>query len=83
MMPKRFREYENEPWHSRDLRLMLMDNYGILYIPIRKLLRLLLNTFILYVKIITVNDKLIWVIQANESISLHPQKLLPSWLQNE
>lgn len=32
-MPDRFREYENEPWHSRGLRLMPVDNYCVLYIP--------------------------------------------------
>ena len=32
-MAERFREYENEPWHSRGLRLMPVDNYCVLYIP--------------------------------------------------
>lgn len=32
-MPERFREYENEPWHSRGLRIMPVDNYCVLYIP--------------------------------------------------
>jgi len=32
-MPDRFREYENEPWHSRGLRIMPVDNYCVLYIP--------------------------------------------------
>lgn len=32
-MPERFHEYENEPWHSRGLRLMPVDNYCVLYIP--------------------------------------------------
>ena len=32
-MPERFREYENEPWHSRGLRIMPIDNYCVLYIP--------------------------------------------------
>ena len=32
-MPRRFREYENEPWHSRGLRIMPVDNYCMLYIP--------------------------------------------------
>lgn len=31
-MPERFREYENEPWHSRGLRIMPVDNYCVLYI---------------------------------------------------
>ncbi len=31
-MPERFREYGNEPWHSRGLRLMPVDNYCVLYI---------------------------------------------------
>jgi len=26
-MPERFRVYEKEPWHSRDLRIMPVDNY--------------------------------------------------------
>lgn len=32
-MPKRFREYENEPWHSRGLRIMPVDKYCVFYIP--------------------------------------------------
>lgn len=32
-MPERFREYENEPWHSRGLRIMPVNNYCVLYIP--------------------------------------------------
>lgn len=32
-IPERFREYENEPWHSRGLRSMPVDNYYVLYIP--------------------------------------------------
>lgn len=32
-MPERFREYENEPWQSRGLRIMPVDNYCVLYIP--------------------------------------------------
>ena len=32
-MPERFHEYEKEPWHSRGLRIMLVDNYCVLYIP--------------------------------------------------
>lgn len=32
-MPTRFREYENEPWHSRGLRIMPVDNYCVFYIP--------------------------------------------------
>jgi toxin ParE1/3/4 len=31
-LPERFREYENEPWHSRGLRIMPVDNYCIMYI---------------------------------------------------
>ena len=31
-MPERFRLYENEPWHSRGLHLMPVDNYCVLYI---------------------------------------------------
>jgi toxin ParE1/3/4 len=32
-MPNRFRLYENEPWHSRGLRIMPVDNFCVLYIP--------------------------------------------------
>lgn len=32
-MLERFREYEKEPWHSRGLRIMPVDNYCVLYIP--------------------------------------------------
>lgn len=32
-MPERFREYEKEPWHSRGLHIMPVDNYCMLYIP--------------------------------------------------
>ena len=31
-MPERYRAYEKEPWHSRGLRIMPVDNYLILYI---------------------------------------------------
>jgi toxin ParE1/3/4 len=31
-MPERFRAYEKEPWHSRGLRIMPVDNYCVLYI---------------------------------------------------
>ena len=32
-MPKRYRKYEKEPWHSRGLRIAPVDNYVVLYIP--------------------------------------------------
>ncbi len=32
-MPGRFRGYENEPWRSRGLRIMPVDNYCVFYIP--------------------------------------------------
>lgn len=32
-MPERFRLYEKEPWHSRNLRIMPVDNYVVFYIP--------------------------------------------------
>lgn len=32
-MPDRFREYEKEPWKSRGLRVVPVDNYLVLYIP--------------------------------------------------
>lgn len=31
-MPDRFRLYEKEPWHSRGLRIMPVDNYLVFYI---------------------------------------------------
>jgi len=30
-MPERFRRYEKEPWRSRNLRVMPVDNYVVLY----------------------------------------------------
>ena len=30
-MPERFRIYENEPWRSRNLRIMPVDNYLVFY----------------------------------------------------
>ena len=35
-MPERFREYENELWHSRGLRIMPVDNYCVFYILDKK-----------------------------------------------
>jgi toxin ParE1/3/4 len=32
-MPERFRLYEEEPWYSRGLRIMPVDNYCVLYFP--------------------------------------------------
>ena len=32
-MPKRYRKYEKEPWETRGLRVLPVDNYVILYIP--------------------------------------------------
>ncbi len=32
-MPECYRKYENEPWKSRGLRVLPVDNYVILYIP--------------------------------------------------
>lgn len=31
--PEKFRPYEKEPWHSRGLRVMSVDNYLVFYIP--------------------------------------------------
>lgn len=31
-MPNRFRAYESEPWHSRGLRQLPVDNYVVFYI---------------------------------------------------
>jgi len=33
VFPKKFRLYEKEPWHSLGLRIMVVDNYLIFYIP--------------------------------------------------
>ena len=30
-MPERFRRYDKEPWRSRNLRVMPVDNYVVLY----------------------------------------------------
>lgn len=32
-MPERFRRYSEEPWFSRGLRVMPIDNYCVFYIP--------------------------------------------------
>lgn len=32
-MPERFREFEKEPWRSRGLRQMTVDNFIVFYIP--------------------------------------------------
>lgn len=32
-MPFRFRKYETEPWKSRGLRIMSIDNFVVLYLP--------------------------------------------------
>lgn len=32
-MPERFRVYDKEPWKSRNLRIMSVDNYLVFYIP--------------------------------------------------
>ena len=31
--PEKFKPYEKEPWHSRGLRVMPVDNYLVFYIP--------------------------------------------------
>lgn len=31
--PERYRRYEDEPWHSRGMRVLPVDNYIVLYIP--------------------------------------------------
>lgn len=31
--PEQFRHYEKEPWHSRGLRVIPVDNYLVFYIP--------------------------------------------------
>ena len=32
-MPERFSVFEKEPWKSRNLRVMPVDNYLVFYIP--------------------------------------------------
>lgn len=32
-LPERYRCYEDEPWHSRGMRVLPIDNFVILYIP--------------------------------------------------
>ena len=32
-MPMRYRLYDKEPWRSRGLRIMPVDNYVVLYLP--------------------------------------------------
>ena len=32
-MPECYRKYEKEPWKSRGLRVLPVDNYVVLYIP--------------------------------------------------
>ena len=32
-IPERYRKYEKEPWKTRGLRVLPVDNYEILYIP--------------------------------------------------
>lgn len=32
-MPERYRRYEKEPWKSRGLRVLPVDNYVVFYIP--------------------------------------------------
>lgn len=32
-MPEKFRRYDREPWHSRGLRVVPVDNYLVFYIP--------------------------------------------------
>lgn len=32
-MPERFRRHKKEPWRSRGLRLLPVDNFCVMYIP--------------------------------------------------
>lgn len=32
VFPEKFRRYEREPWHSREMRIMPVDNYCIYYV---------------------------------------------------
>ena len=42
-MPERFKIYDREPWRSRNLRIMPVDNYLVFYIP-----NVLNNSFVIY-----------------------------------
>ena len=33
VLPEKYRRYEKEPWHSRNLCLFPVDNYCVFYIP--------------------------------------------------
>lgn len=33
-MPKRYRAYADEPWHSRGLRVLPVKNYLVFYLPV-------------------------------------------------
>ncbi|HAG11913.1 MAG TPA: type II toxin-antitoxin system RelE/ParE family toxin [Desulfotomaculum sp.] len=33
-MPLRYRLYEKEPWHSKGLRVLPIDNYLVFYLPV-------------------------------------------------
>lgn len=35
-MPERFLVYDKEPWRSRNLRIMSVDNYLVFYVPNRQ-----------------------------------------------
>ena len=35
-LPERYRRYEDEPWYSRGMRVLPIDNFVILYIPYLK-----------------------------------------------
>ena len=35
-LPQQYRRYEDEPWHSRGIRVLPVDNFVILYIPFVK-----------------------------------------------
>jgi toxin ParE1/3/4 len=35
-MPFRYQLYEKEPWHSKGLRVLPIDNYLVFYMPVEK-----------------------------------------------
>ena len=37
--PEKFRQYEREPWKSRNTRVVPVDNYVIFYIPNKTILK--------------------------------------------
>ena len=49
-MPARFRKYEKEPWHSRGLRIMTIDNYFKYFITYILIFKIFLVTLLYKLK---------------------------------